>query len=300
MRMKEADKNPQAARVKAVKQSRLKALWRQFRKNKGAVIGLAVLAVVVLVALLAPLVWDYDKDIIGMNITGRMLGPSWEHPFGTDHMGRDVLARICYGARYSIMISVLVVGISFLFGLAIGSIAGYFGGKVEYAIMRVVELFLMIPSFMLVVVFVAAFGIGIRNLILALGLVTIPHFTRIARASVLSVRDSEYVEAAKAIGAKETAIIFRHVIPNAMTPSLVQATTRFASAIIDSASFSFLGLGVPSPMPEWGAMLNDARNYMRESPYLIIFPGLAIMVAVLAINLAGDGLRDALDPKSKR
>jgi peptide/nickel transport system permease protein len=284
----------------SVKQSQFKMFWRQYRKNKGAVIGLIVVCLFIVMAVLAPLIWDYDTDIIGMHTKQRMEAPSWEHPFGTDHMGRDVLARVCYGARYSLMISVLVVGISFICGVAIGSIAGYFGGKVEYIIMRVVELFLMIPSFMLVVVFVAAFGIGVKNLILALGLVTVPHFTRIARASVLSVRGNEYVEAAKAIGTPEFLIILKHVIPNAMTPSLVQATTRFASAIIDAASFSFLGLGVPSPIPEWGAMLNDARNYMRENPYLIIFPGLAIMISVLAINLAGDGLRDALDPRLKK
>ncbi len=300
MNQERTKKNAQNDRVNAVKQKKLKVFWRQYRKNKGAVIGLIILAVFVCMALLSPILWDYENDVIGMKTMQRLQPPSWEHPFGTDHMGRDVLARICFGARYSLMISVLVVGISFIIGLAIGAVAGYFGGKIEYMIMRVVELFLMIPSFMLVVVFVAAFGIGVKNLILALGLVTVPHFTRIARASVLSVRSSEYIEAARAIGCRQSTIIFKHVIPNALTPSLVQATTRFASAIIDAASFSFLALGVPAPLPEWGALLSDARNYMREHPHLIIFPGLAIMIAVLAINLAGDGLRDALDPKSKR
>jgi peptide/nickel transport system permease protein len=214
--------------------------WRQYRKNKGAVIGLIVVCLFIVMAVLAPLIWDYDTDIIGMHTKQRMEAPSWEHPFGTDHMGRDVLARVCYGARYSLMISVLVVGISFICGVAIGSIAGYLAGKSIYH-HAFVELFLMIPSFMLVVVFVAAFGIGVKNLILALGLVTVPHFTRIARASVLSVRGNEYVEAAKAIGTPGISYYFKHVIPNAMTPSLVQATTRFASAIIDAASFSFWG-----------------------------------------------------------
>lgn len=286
--------------AKSIKQSRIKEIWHQFKKNKGAIVGLIIIALVILIALASSFIWDYETDIIGMNTVDRLQKPSMDHPFGTDYMGRDLMARICYGARYSLTISLLVVSISFVFGVLIGSIAGYFGGNVEYYIMRVIEMFLMIPSFMMVVVFVSVFGISLQNLIWALGLSTIPHFVRTARATVLTVADCEYIEAAKAIGASDLHIILKYVIPNALSPSIVQATFRFGSAITDAAAFSFLGLGVPSPIPEWGALLADGRAYMRQSPYLILFPGLAIMIIVLALSLAGDGLRDALDPKLKR
>ena len=215
-------------------------------------------------------------------------------------MGRDVLARVCYGARYSLLIGFAAVAISLVFGTLIGSIAGYYGGKIETIIMRVVELFLMIPSILMVIIFVSVFGTTLNNLIIALGASTIPHFARNARASVMTVRNNEYVEAAKAVGAKDFKIIFGHVLPNAFSPTLVQATTRLASCIIDAAAFSFLGLGVPAPLPEWGAMLSDARQFLRECPNLTIAPGVAIMLTVFAVNLIGDGLRDALDPKLKR
>ena len=278
------------------KQSKLKEVWRQFKKNKGAVCGLILLVVIITIAIAANFVWDY-ADIVGMNSSQRMLKPSFQHPFGTDHMGRDVLARVCYGARYSLIIGFAAVAISLVFGTIIGAIAGYYGGKIETVIMRIVELFLMIPAILLVIIFVSVFGATLPNLIIALGASTIPHFARNARASVMTVRNNEYVEAAKAVGAKDFKIIFGHVLPNAFSPTLVQAATRLASCIIDAAAFSFLGLGVPAPLPEWGAMLADARQYLREFPNLTIAPGLAIMLTVFAVNLIGDGLRDALDPK---
>lgn len=281
------------------KQSKLKEVWRQFKKNKGAVCGLILLVVIIAIAIAANFVWDY-ADIVGMNSSQRMLKPSFQHPFGTDHMGRDVLARVCYGARYSLIIGFAAVAISLVFGTIIGAIAGYYGGKIETVIMRIVELFLMIPAILLVIIFVSVFGATLPNLIIALGASTIPHFARNARASVMTVRNNEYVEAAKAVGAKDFKIIFGHVLPNAFSPTLVQAATRLASCIIDAAAFSFLGLGVPAPLPEWGAMLADARQYLREFPNLTIAPGLAIMLTVFAVNLIGDGLRDALDPKLKR
>ena len=205
-----------------------------------------------------------------------------------------------YGTRYSLLIGIVVVGVSTGIGTMLGAIAGYYGGKIETVIMRIVEIFMMIPNILLGIIFVAAFGISLTNLMLALGLSTVPHFARTARSSVMTVRGNEYVEAAKAMGVSDFKIIFTHVLPNALSAILVQATTRVASAIISAATFSFIGLGVPSPTPEWGAMLSDARQNMRDFPHLVIFPGLAIMVTVLAINLVGDGLRDALDPKLKR
>ena len=275
-------------------------IWHQFKKNKGAVIGLVVFILIVIIAIAANFVFDYETDIVGMNSAQRLLSPSLEHPFGTDQMGRDVLARVCYGAKYSLLIGVVSVLISVVFGSIIGAIAGFVGGTVESVIMRTVELLLMIPGLLLVILIVYCLGATIPNLMLALGLSTVPHFARNARAAVLTVRGNEYVEAARAIGSTGPKTLFKHVLPNALSPILVQATSRIAGCIIDAAGYSFLGLGVPAPLPEWGAMLSDGRGFMREYPFLEIFPGLAIMITVLAINLVGDGLRDALDPKLKR
>lgn len=283
-----------------IKKSKMQEIWHQFKKNKGAVIGLIVLILIFIAAFAATFLFDYQRDIVAMNARTRLLTPSLEFPFGTDHMGRSVFARVLYGAKYSLLIGFVVVGISTCVGTFLGAIAGYYGGKVENVIMRVVEIFLMIPNTLLGIIFVAAFGISLTNLMMALGLSTVPHFARNARSSVMTVRGNEYVEAAKALGVSDFKIIFKHILPNALSPILVQASTRVASAIISAATFSFLGLGVPSPTPEWGAMLSDARPFMRDYPHLILFPGLAIMVTVLAINLVGDGLRDALDPKLKR
>ena len=288
------------AMTKAAQNSQAKQIWRQYKKNTGAVMGLITLCVFVVIAIAASFIWDYDTDIAGMNIEDRLLKPSMEHLFGTDHMGRDVLARVFYGTRYSLLIGFGSTLISTVFGIFFGSIAGYYGGKIEDITMRIVELLLMIPNMLLTIVIVTAFGINLGNLILAQGLATIPHFTRNARASIMTVRDNEYIEAARAMGVSDFKIIVKHVIPNALSPILVQVTSRIGGCIVGAAGFSFLGLGVPIPTPEWGAMLADARTHMRAFPHLVIFPGLAILILVLAINQIGDGLRDALDPKLKR
>ncbi len=288
------------ALVKATGTKQSQQIWRQFKKNKGGVIGLCTLCVFVIIAIASSFIWDYDTDIAGMNVEDRLLKPCLEHLFGTDHMGRDVMARVFYGTRYSLLIGFGSTLISTFFGVFFGAIAGYYGGKVENVIMRIVELLLMIPNMLLTIVIVSAFGINLGNLILAQGIATIPHFTRNARASIMTVRDNEYIEAARAMGVSDFKIILKHVIPNALSPILVQVTTRIGGCIVGAAGFSFLGLGVPIPTPEWGAMLSDARNHMRAFPHLVIFPGLAILILVLAINQIGDGLRDALDPKLKR
>lgn len=289
-----------AGMVNSTGTSRSKQIWRQFKKNKGAVIGLVVLCIFIIIAIVSNFIWDYDTDITGMNSTNRLLTPSWEHWFGTDHMGRDVLARVFYGTKYSLLIGFGSTFISTFFGILFGSIAGYYGGKIEDITMRIVELLLMIPNMLLTIVIVSAFGISLGNLILAQGLATIPHFTRNARAAIMTVRDNEYVEAAKAMGVSDFKIILKHILPNAISPILVQVTTRVGGCIVGAAAFSFLGLGVPTPTPEWGTMLADAKVQMRSYPHLVIFPGLAILILVLAINQIGDGLRDALDPKLKR
>ena len=288
------------AMVNATGTKRSKQIWRQYKKNKGAVIGLTVLCLFIVIAIASGFIWDYKTDITGMNTKQRLLKPCLEHLFGTDHMGRDVLARVFYGTRYSLLIGFGSTLISTVFGVLFGSIAGYYGGKIENVTMRIVELLLMIPNMLLTIVIVSAFGINLGNLLLAQGLATIPHFTRNARAAVMTVRDNEYIEAARAMGVSDFRIIVKHVIPNALSPILVQVTTRVGGCIVGAAGFSFLGLGVPIPTPEWGAMLADAKSHMREYPHLVIFPGLAILILVLAINQIGDGLRDALDPKLKR
>ncbi|MBP3685636.1 MAG: ABC transporter permease [Clostridia bacterium] len=286
--------------TRATGTKRSRQIWRQYKKNKGAVLGLFVLCAFVVIAIASGFIWNYDTDIVGMNISERLLKPCAEHLFGTDHMGRDVLTRVFYGTRYSLLIGFGSTLISTFFGILFGAIAGYYGGKIENVTMRIVELLLMIPNMLLTIVIVSAFGINLGNLILAQGLATIPHFTRNARASIMTVRDNEYIEAARAMGVSDFKIIVKHVLPNALSPILVQVTTRIGGCIVGAAGFSFLGLGVPIPTPEWGAMLADARTHMRANPHLVIFPGLAILILVLAINQIGDGLRDALDPKLKR
>jgi len=300
--MAKAKKNNDTASIhsKYVKQKRSEQIWRQFKKNKGAVAGLIVFGLIILVAIASSFVLNYETQVIQMIPQDRLIKPNLAHPFGTDQMGRDVLMRICYGAKYSLIIGLCSVIVSMLFGTTLGCIAGYFGGKTEAIIMRIMEIFLMIPNILVVIMFVAITGTSFVNLIVAIGASTIPHFSRTARAAVMTVRDNEYVEAARAIGARDITIIFKHVFPNAFSSILVQASMRMGGNIILASSFSFLGLGVPSPMPEWGTMLSDSRQYMREYPYLTIWPGVFIFITVLAINLAGDGLRDALDPKLKR
>lgn len=275
-------------------------IWRQYKKNTGAVIGMVILCMFIVIAIASSFIWDYETDITGLNASERLLKPCLKHLFGTDHMGRDLLARVFYGTRYSLLIGFGSTAISTFFGIIFGAVAGYYGGKTENIIMRIVEILLMIPNMLLTIVIVSAFGISLGNLLLAQGLATIPHFTRNARAAIMTVRDNEYIEAARAMGVSDIKIIAKHVIPNALSPILVQVTSRVGGCIAGAAAFSFLGLGVPIPTPEWGAMLSDARNNMREYPHLVIFPGLAILILVLAINQIGDGLRDALDPKLKR
>ena len=298
-RMKQKDEET-VAMIKATGTKQSKQIWRQYKKNKGGVMGLCVLCAFIIIAIVSSFVWDYDTDIAGMNSSGRLLKPCLEHLFGTDHMGRDVMARVFFGTRYSLLIGFGSTLISTFFGILFGAIAGYYGGKTENIIMRIVELLLMIPNMLLTIVIVSAFGINLGNLILAQGLATIPHFTRNARAAIMTVRDNEYIEAARAMGVSDFKIILKHVIPNALSPILVQVTTRIGGCIVGAAGFSFLGLGVPIPTPEWGAMLSDAKKHMLVYPHLVIFPGLAILILVLAINQIGDGLRDALDPKLKR
>lgn len=277
-----------------------KELWHNYKKNKGAVLGLIILCIIIAAAIVSHFVIDYEKQIIAMNVTEMFQAPSSKHFFGTDNYGRDIFLRVLYGAQYSLLIGGCSVIVSLLIGSGLGVVAGYFGGTTEMVIMRVMDVFSPIPGMLMAICLTTAFGKKIPVLMFAIGIAAVPAFAQIARASVMTIRDQEYIEAARTVGAREYQIILRHVLPNTFAPILVQSTLQIASAIISASGLSFLGLGVPIPMPEWGAMLSDGRAFMRDYGYMTVFPGLAIMITVLAINMIGDGLRDAMDPRLKR
>ena len=295
-----AEEKELRAHQKYKKRSSLGMIWHQLKKNKGAIIGLILITLVIILALCAPLIYDYKQDIIKNHVRERMLYPSREHPFGTDDLGRDILARVIWGARYSLAVGVVAVLFALVVGVTLGAIAGYVGGVFEDIVMRICDIFSSIPSVLLAIAVVSAMGKSTVNLMIAVGLASSTPFTRVARAAVLVVRDEEYIEAAKAIGMRDWQIILEHILPNCVSQIIVQATLRVGSAIISAAQLSFLGLGVPAPAPEWGAMLSSGRQFIRDYSYMTLFPGLAIMLCVLSLNLLGDGLRDALDPKLKR
>ena len=295
-----AEEKELRAHQKYKKRSSLGMIWHQLKKNKGAIIGLILITLVIILALCAPLIYDYKQDIIKNHVRERMLSPSREHPFGTDDLGRDILARVIWGARYSLAVGVVAVLFALVVGVTLGAIAGYVGGVFEDIVMRICDIFSSIPSVLLAIAVVSAMGKSTVNLMIAVGLASSAPFTRVARAAVLVVRDEEYIEAAKAIGMRDWQIILEHILPNCVSQIIVQATLRVGSAIISAAQLSFLGLGVPAPAPEWGAMLSSGRQFIRDYSYMTLFPGLAIMLCVLSLNLLGDGLRDALDPKLKR
>lgn len=282
------------------KRSQWKETWRRLKKSKNAMIGLALIFIIIAAALVAPLIFDYETEVIQQNISERLQGPSMKHPFGTDGYGRDILARIMYGARTSLMIGAISCLICCSSGVILGATAGYFGGKVDDVIMRFFDILLAIPSTLLAIVLVAAFGTNLLNIIIAVGLPTLPQYVRITRASVMQIKSQEYVEAARAVGATHPQIIRMHILPNCLAPVLVQATLRVATVIADAAGLAFLGLGIPAPRPDWGGMLATGRQFLRDYPHTVLFPGLAIMLTILALNLLGDGLRDALDPKLKK
>lgn len=273
--------------------------WRRLKKNKGAMFGIAFLAILVLSTIIASFVFDYDTDIIAMT-KERFLPPSLKHIFGTDNMGRDIFKRVLYGAKYSLVLSFGATALGLLIGLFFGAIAGYYGGIVDNIIMRFTDIFYSIPYIMLAVVIVSLLGTSMASLLIAMALGSFAGFARISRASIMTVRDMEYVESGYAIGLPTWKIILKHIIPNCLSPIIVQTTLRVGSNIISASSLSFLGVGITPPTPEWGAMLSDGRSYIRSSGWMCLFPGLAIMFTVLALNLLGDGLRDAMDPKLKK
>jgi len=281
------------------KQSQFKEIVKRLFRNRSAVMGMIIFLCIIIIALSADMLFDYETQVIKQDIMNRLQAPSSEHWFGTDEMGRDIFARTMYGAKYSLKIGFSASIVSLAIGLVIGAVAGYYGGWIDMIIMRIMDVLLAIPGTLLAIAIVAALGSSVNNLIIAMSISGIPGFARIVRSSVLTVKDNEYVEAARAIGATDKTIIFGHVLPNGMAPLIVQATLRVANVILSTAGLSFLGLGVPAPHPEWGALLTNARSYIRDYSYMCLFPGLAIMTTILSLNLFGDGLRDALDPKQK-
>jgi len=282
------------------KQSIAYELWLRFLKNPTAVLGLVLFSFIVLGAIFAQMIADYDTVVIKINIMERLQGPSWEHWFGTDELGRDILARILHGARVSLLIGISAVGVSLVVGGAFGALAGYYGGRLDSIIMRAMDVFLCLPDVLLAMAIVAAFGKTMLNLVIAIGLSFAPKFSRVVRSAVMGVRENEYVEAARSIGARDLWIIRHHILINCMGPIIVQVTLYVASAILCIAALSFLGLGIQAPAPEWGNMLASGRTFMRDYPYIVIAPGLAIFFSILALNLLGDGLRDTLDPRLKQ
>ena len=294
-------KNPVGELGAYKKRSMWQEMWRNYKKNPSAMVGLAVIIIIVIVAIAAQFIYDYNIDIVQQNIKERFMEPGTAgHLLGTDNYGRDELIRILYGAKYSLAVGIVSVAISCLVGSTLGLIAGYYGGVIENIILRVCEVFMGIPSVLLGIAIMSAFGQSLVVLMLAVGLVYVPMFARTARAAVLPVREEEYIEAARVSGVNDFKIIFGHVLPNSLSPIIVQVTMGVANGILSASFLSFLGLGVPVPAPEWGAMLSSGREFIRDYGYLTTFPGLAIMITVLAINLMGDGLRDALDPKLKQ
>ena len=279
--------------------------WMRFRRSKTAMFGLCFLLVLVVISV-GTLVIDlvsnnsfYDAYVVAQDPVNRLQGPSGSHILGMDELGRDILMRILWGARYSLFMSLLSIGFALVLGGMLGAIAGYFGGVIDNAIMRIMDILLSMPSMLLALTVVAALGTSTFNVVVAVGISFIPTFARVLRSSVLQVKENEYIEAAKAIGANDFRIITKFVIPNSLAPIIVQGTLGVANAILTIASLSFVGLGVQPPTPEWGAMLSSARTYMREAWHITVLPGIAVMLAILTLNLMGDGLRDALDPKLK-
>lgn len=279
--------------------------WRRFRKNRMAMVGLVFLSILVIIAV-GTMVIDlvtqneiYNNYVINQDLVNRLKGPSLEHPFGQDEFGRDMLLRMLWGTRYSLFMGSLAIIFSLCIGGVLGAVSGFYGKLTDSIIMRFMDILLAIPSMLLATAIVAALGTSLVNVLIAIGIAYIPTFARTVRASVLTVKDQDYIEAARSIGCNDREIIFKYIIPNAMAPIIVQATLGLAGAILSIAGLSFLGLGIQPPTPEWGAMLSNARVYIRDAWHVTVIPGLGIMLTILSLNLMGDGLRDALDPRLK-
>ena len=272
-------------------------VWRRLRRSKTAVAGLVIVGVYLFLALCGPWLAPYDPYFQDLNIS--YLRPCMAHWLGCDEFGRDILSRLLYGARVSLVIQFWAVMISLAVGTFLGSASGYFGGKVDEIVMRLMDVMMAFPGILLALAIVAILGPSLTNLIVAIGINSVPGFSRVARGAVISVKKNDYVTAARAIGENDLSILFRYVLPNAISPIIVQTTMRMATVLLTAAGLGFLGLGVQPPSPEWGTMLSAARVYLRSAPHVAIIPGVTIMIVVLGFNFFGDGLQDALNPRLK-
>lgn len=279
--------------------------WYRFKKNRLAVLGLTFIIILIFVSV-GTIILDlatgnkvYEALVVKQNLAQKLDGPSLKHILGCDEFGRDILFRLLWGTRYSLFIGIISILSALIVGGFLGAIAGFYGGKTDNIIMRIMDVFLSIPSMVMAIAIVSALGTSTFNLLLSISIPQIPRLARIVRAQVMSVKGKEFVEASRAVGADDMLIIIQYIIPNALAPIIVQASLSIGSAILSIAGLSFLGIGVQPPTPEWGSILSSARTYMRDAWHISIIPGLMIMLTVLSLNLAGDGLRDALDPKMK-
>lgn len=278
--------------------SQLPEIWRRYKKNKAAMVGLVILIFIILIAVFADVIVPYEKCIEQVG-SERLQGPSAAHWFGTDDLGRDLFARVIHGSRYSLLIGVSTSLMALAAGAILGASAGYFGGMVDNIICRITDAFMCVPPILLSLAVVAALGSNMKNLIIAITVSCIPGNIRLIRSVVLTVAEQDYVEAARSYGASHARIIFKYVLPNAMGPIIVNTTMAISDMILSAAGLSFIGMGIQPPSPEWGALLSNAQKYMFTSLYLLIFPGIFILLSSLSFNLVGDGLTDALDPKLK-
>lgn len=283
--------------MKKGNESPFRVVLKRMAKNKMSVVGLVIVILLILIAVFADHLMPYGyayQDILMF-----LKGPCKEHLLGTDNLGRDILSRLIYGTRLSLTLGVLSVLLAAALGGILGSIAGYYGGRVDNLIMRFLDIYQSVPGLVMCIAMAAALGSGITNSVLAIGITTMSGYARMIRSSILTIKENEYIEAARAIKGSDFHIIIKHILPNAISPLIVQMTMGIGGAILLGSTLAFVGLGVPAPAPEWGTMLADGRAYMRDYGYMVIFPGIAIIITVLAFNLLGDGLRDALDPKLK-
>lgn len=279
-------------------ESRWRSMWDIIKENKAAMVGLAIILFLILIALFGRFIMPYNPNI--GELSQSLQSPSSTHIMGTDEQGRDILSRIIDGTKVSLRVGIIAVAFALTIGTFLGSIAAYYGKVVDMIIMRFMDIMLAIPSLLLAIAFMTALGKGIDKAIIAIGFVTIPEYARIVRGCILAVKGNDYVHAAKAIGNKDGAIIFKHILPNVLSPIIVRATLGISTAILETSALGFLGLGVQPPFAEWGSMLGSGRGYFFNAPYIVLFPGIAITITVLAFNLFGDGLRDALDPKLRK
>jgi peptide/nickel transport system permease protein len=271
--------------------------WKRFLKNRLSLFGLAIVLLLILASLLAGSLQPFDP--LKISLSDRTASPSSIHYFGTDHFGRDIFSRILSGAKISLTVGILSVALGALIGIVLGAVGGYFGGWIDGGIVLILDAIISFPATLLAIGLMAVMGLGVTNTIIALAFIGIPHYGRVVRGAVLSIREKEYVEAARASGSGHLKTILIHVLPNAMAPLIVVTTIGVANAILIEAALSFLGLGVPPPAPSWGNMLADGRNFLTQAPWMTLFPGLAISMTVLGFNTLGDGLRDVLDPRLK-